>query len=219
LWLAVTRSPRDGMQLVSTNPYYSPIYRADELLVTFTQWVGVFVAQAYTYFVNDRLPLAICARRGGKWRAEYRLHSLWVPVLIVYPIGLGLFGASLFYHWHYMVLALGVFLITFAGVAGVPACVNYIVEAFSTDYANEATSIMNFYRLVFGIALNFFLFPWADAVGVNWCFGMMAFFTIFVFLFIVVVMIYGEKLREYNLTKAKSGEESIVITQDQKITA
>ncbi|KIW19389.1 hypothetical protein PV08_03684 [Exophiala spinifera] len=178
---------------------------------TFTQWVGVFVAQAYGHFVNDRLPLAICARRGGKWQAEYRLHSLWVPILIVYPLGLGIFGASLLYHWHYMVLAFAVFLITFSGVAGVPAVVNYVIEAFTPAYANEATGIMNFYRLVFGIALNFFLFPWAAKVGINWCFGMMAFFTIFAFLLIMIPMRYGETLRRYNLVKAKSEEGMMII--------
>jgi MFS family permease len=179
--------------------------------------MGVFVAQAYGYFVNDRLPLAVCARRGGKWHAEYRLHSLWVPVLIIYPIGLGIFGATLYYHWHYMVLAFAVFLITFSGVAGVPACVNYVIEAFTPAYANEATAIMNLYRLVFGIALTFFLFPWAGAVGVNWCFGMMAFFTIIVFLLMLVVMRYGEQLRNYNLVKAKSEEGVMVIKQDHHV--
>jgi len=171
------------------------------------------VAQAYGYFVNDRLPLAICARRGGEWHAEYRLHSLWIPILVVYPIGLGLFGATLYYHWHYMVLALAVFMITFSGVAGVPACVNYIIEAFTPAYANEATAIMNFYRLVFGIALTFFLFPWAKAVGVNWCFGMMAFFSIFVFLLIFVVILFGKKLRKYNFITATS-EEGVQIVKN-----
>jgi MFS family permease len=192
------------------------VLRSKKILVTFTQWVGVFAAQAYGYFINDRLPLAICARTGGKWHAEYRLHSLWIPVLITYPIGLGLFGATLFYHWHYIVLAFAVFLITFSGVAGVPACVNYVVEAFTPAYANEATAIMNFYRLVFGIALTFFLFSWADAVGTNWCFGMMAFFTIFAFLLILLVIKFGEKLRKYNLIKATSEEGVLVFKQDHK---
>lgn len=186
------------------------------MAVTFTQWIGIAAAQVYGYFVNDRLPLAICARRGGEWHAEYRLHSLWIPVLIVYPIALGLFGATLYYHLHYMVLALAVFLLTFSGVAGVPACVNYIIEAFTPAYANEATAIMNTYRLVFGIALTFFLFPWAAAVGVNWCFGMMAFFTILVFLLILVVIRYGARLRKYNLVKATSEEGVVVIKVGEK---
>ena len=58
-----------------------------------------------------------------------------------------------------MRLALGTFLITFSGVSGVPACVNCVIEAFTLRYANEATAIMNFYRLIFGIPIPFFLFP------------------------------------------------------------
>ena len=110
-----------------------------------------------------------------------------------------------------MVLALAVFLITFSGVAGVPACVNYIIEAFTPAYANEATAIMNLYRLVFGIGLTFFLFPWAKTVGVNWCFGMMAFLTIAVFMLILVVMRFGETLRRFNFVKARSEEGVVVI--------
>lgn len=168
----------------------------DTNIVTFTQWIGIAVAQIYGYLVNDRLPLYICKRNGGTWKPEYRLHALWFPVFVTYPLGLGLFGACLLHHWHYMVLAFATFLITFSGVSGVPACVNYIVEAFTPALANEATAIMNLYRLVFGIGITFYLFEWAAAIGIQWVFGMMAFFTLLVFGLIIVVMIWGAKLRK-----------------------
>lgn len=65
-------------------------------------------------------------------------------MLVTYPIGLGIFGATLHGRWHYMWLALGTFLITFSGVSGVSACFNYVIEAFTPRYANETTAIMNF---------------------------------------------------------------------------
>ena len=106
-----------------------------------------------------------------------------------------------------MVLAFAVFLITFSGVSGVAPCVNYVIEALSPALANEATAAMNFYRLALGIAITFFLFPWAAAVGVQWVFGMMAFFTIVAFGAILVVMVLGAKLRTLSLMRAEMRTE------------
>lgn len=66
--------------------------------------------QIYGYLANDRIPLYICKHRGrGIWQPVYRLHTLWLPGLFGIPLALGLFGASLQYHLHYLVLALACF--------------------------------------------------------------------------------------------------------------
>lgn len=136
------------------------------------------------------------------------------PRPVIYPVGLGIFRATLHGHWHYIWLALGTFLITFSGVSGVPACVNYIIEAFTPRYANEATAIMNFYRLIFGIPIPFFLFPCAHKVGVQWVFGMMAFFTVFAFGVILAVMVWGRRLRELSFVHVK-GEDGVTVVMDK----
>jgi hypothetical protein len=116
-----------------------------------------------------------------------------------------------------MVLAFAVFLITFSGVSGVPPCVNYIIEALSPALANEATAAMNFYRLIFGIPLTFFLFSWAAAVGVQWVFGMMAFFTVFAFGAIMMVMAFGAKLRGLSFVHiATKSEDGVKAVKDAK---
>lgn len=164
--------------------------------------------------VNDRIPLYICARNGSKWHPEYRLHALWIPVLVIYPAGLGIFGANLHDHWHYLWLVLGTFLVSFSGVSGVPACVDYVIEAFSPRYANDATAITNFYRFIFGIPIPFFLFPWANRVDVQWVFGMMVFFTIFTFSMILAVMVWGRRLRELSFVHV-DGEDGLTVVKDK----
>ena len=96
----------------------------------------------------------------------------------VSPIGLGIFGAGLHYHVHFMVLALGRFLVVFAATLSVPICINYVTECFLTS-ANEVAIAMNIYRLGFSIALGFFVFPWKATISVGWVLGMAAFFDIF----------------------------------------
>ncbi|KAH8807750.1 major facilitator superfamily domain-containing protein [Xylogone sp. PMI_703] len=180
---------------------------------SFAQWVGVLASQVYGHFINDRLPLWICSRRGGTWKPEYRLNTLWFPSLIILPASLGLLGASLYYHLHYMVLALAVCLQVYASVIGVASCTSYVVECF-TGQANEVAVILSLYRTAFGLAVPFFIFPWSAAVGTNWAFGMMAFFTIFAFGATVILMIWGPLIRARSLITA-STEDGVAVTGEQ----
>jgi len=180
---------------------------------TFVTWFGAFVAEVYGTLIGDRLPLAICSRHGGTWKPEYRLHNTWFPLLVCMPLSTGLFGGSLYFHWNYMVLAVAVFLSNFGAVAAFPALLNYVVEAFTPKYANEVTVALNTWRSILSIAISFFLFPWADKVGINWAFGMMSFFTIMAYGSVVACMFAGPFLRKYSLVRVKS-EAGIQIVED-----
>ena len=161
----------------------------------------MFAAQLYGHFVHDRLPLWVCARQDGVWKPEYRLHALWFPALIVQPVGLGLFGASLQYHLHYMVLALASFLITYASIVAIPISINYLIECFPRALSAEVAAILNLYRLVLGISITFFIFSWAERVGNGWVFGMMAFFTLFASCFMLSLVPWGPQIRRISLVK------------------
>ena len=71
--------------------------------VTMNIWVSVFAAQIYGFLFNDKTPLWVTRRSGGIWHSEYRLSNTILPGLLL-PIGLGLYGATLQYHLHYMAL-------------------------------------------------------------------------------------------------------------------
>jgi hypothetical protein len=96
------------------------------LTVSFVHWIGIGFALVYGHFISDRLPLAICARNGGIWKPEYRLHALWIPAMIFNPIGLGLVGYSLAYHKSWVVLAVAEVFVTFGSLSLIPITVNYI---------------------------------------------------------------------------------------------
>ncbi|KAH8700696.1 major facilitator superfamily domain-containing protein [Talaromyces proteolyticus] len=177
-----------------------------------TLWVGLLVAQVWGYFVNDRIPLRFSKRASGVWKPEYRLHSLWVPSLIVMPIGLGMFGAALQYHLHYMVLATGAFLVTAASNAAVPVSLNYLVECFMS-HPIELNCVTGLYRLGLGLGIPFFINAWVAKVGVGWVFGMMAFFTLAEFLLIVVLMLRGHELRQISFGKLNRDEEGVQVVK------
>lgn len=122
------------------------------------------------------------------------------------PIGLGIFGAALEYHLHYMVLAFGAFLVTFGAMALVPTTTNYVCECF-VDRTTEAASVMGLYRLSFGLTVPFFVDPWIAAVGVGWVFGIAAFLSIGLFPCVMLLMWKGHELRQYTLLGLNSNEE------------
>ena len=129
------------------------------------------------------------------------------------PVGLGIFGAALQHHLHYMVLALGSFLISFAAIISVPVIVNYVVECFR-GHAVEVSAIMGVYRLSLGLAVPFFIDPWIERVGgPGWVFGMAAFFSIFAFSLLVVLMRKGHELRQIRLGAFAWDEEGTKLVE------
>ncbi|MCJ1319887.1 hypothetical protein MMC15_005223 [Xylographa vitiligo] len=174
-------------------------------------WLGIFATQIYGTLLNDRIPLALARRYGGTWAPEYRLHALWVPSVLIMPAGLGIFGAALQYHLHYMVLALGTFLVTFGSMLSIPVATNYVVECFRA-YPTEVATIMGVYRLALGLAVPFFIDAWIAAVdGPGWVFGMMAFFSLLAFSAVGLLMWKGHKLRGMRAWGIGEDEEGVVV--------
>lgn len=147
---------------------FSPLGYAN---LTLAQWVGVVIAEAYGLSCNDKIPLWRCRRNGGIWKPEYRLFPLLLPPMILLPTALGIFGAALQYHLHYMVLAFAVCVINITETALVPVMINYMNECF-IGHAQEITTAMNFYRTILGLTVPFYVEYWTEAVGDGWTFGM-----------------------------------------------
>ncbi|KAI2842545.1 hypothetical protein CBS76997_7646 [Aspergillus niger] len=184
----------------------------------FSLWVGLLTAELWGYLCNDRIALWICrTREKGVWKPECRLHALWVPSLIILPIGLGIVGSALQYHLHYMVLALGAYLITFASMSSVPIAVTYMIECVASQ-PTEVGAFMGAYRLTLGLVVPFFIDQWVARVGFGWVYGMMAFFSIFAFGFVVMLMLFGDRLRERTLAKLAPSEigAKVIYTSDEE---
>ena len=188
---------------------FSPLQYA---AFTFSAWIGVICAEIYGVLLNDRLPLWMCRRQGGNWKPEYRLYPSLIPQAVMLPIAFGIIGASLQYHLHYMVLALGVFLVNFCDISALPIISNYVVESF-TYHPSEANTIMSFYRLILGLFVPFFIDGWEDRVGAGWVFGMMAFFVVFAFSFTLILAWQGVTIRQYSFASLKHSDEGVTVVK------
>jgi MFS family permease len=157
-------------------------------------------------FVNDRLPLWICKRyRNGVWQPELRLYVMAITAVFT-PVGLGICGAALKHHYHYMVFALGYFIVAVSVLIAVPVATNYVAESF-TQYGTECTLVMTFYRLAWGVAIPFFVEKWIEKVGIEWVYGTAAFITIGSWAFIQVLLWKGDELRNLSLVKSMMSSE------------
>jgi MFS family permease len=173
-------------------------------------WIGLAAAEVYGHAVSDRLPLWFCRRAGGLWKPEYRLYCLWAPVTIL-AIGLGLFGAALQYHVHFMVLALGAFFIWSGAMSIVPVTMTYLCETFA-DHVPEVSAIMGLYRLALGLSTPFFATAWISKVTVGWLFGMAACFTIPAFGLICVLIWKGPQIRMLSPNRFKPSDKKFNIS-------
>ena len=104
-----------------------------------------------------------------------------------------------------MVLALANFLGGFATNAIIPVTVNYIIECFN-GHASESAAVMGLYRLAFSLTVPFFVPAWIDSVGFAWCLGMAAFFSIFAYGGIILLLWKGKELRELSFPSVSSNE-------------
>ena len=176
---------------------------------TFVQWVGTAAAETWGFFLHDRIPLWFTRRyRNGVWKPENRLFPLLFMPAILLPIALGLFGAGLQYHLHYMVLALAIFLIQVSETSLVPVLINYGVECF-TEHSQEVVTVMNCARVALGLVIPFFIEKWEASVGLGWVFGMMAFFSLIAFSFAGVLAWKGETIRRYSFASLQKSEDGV----------
>ena len=164
--------------------------------------------------INDTIPLWICKRYyGGIWKPELRLYCTSLTVVIV-PIGLGICGAGLQYHLHYMVYAVGVFVVGVGTLISVPVATNYVAECF-THHGTESTLVMTFYRLSWGVVIPFFIDSWISKVQIGWVFGMAAFLTFAAWLLVVLVLWKGHMLRGWSLMKrSASSEDGVMVFEE-----
>ena len=162
----------------------------------------------YGHYLSDRVPLWLASRNNGLWKPEYRLHALWPTNFVLMPLGLGLVGIGMEYGLHWTVMAVGQLFVSIGSLVSIPITVNYICECFRT-HTVEATLVLNSMRLFLGLSINFYINPWVTAVGIGWVYGMQAFFCVFAFMFLILLMFVGHKIRgmsPFHTSQSEEGE-------------
>jgi hypothetical protein len=71
-------------------------------------------------------------------------------------------------------------------------------------------------RLFLGLSINFYINAWIAKVDIGWVYGMMAFFTIFSFCFLIILMWKGHTIRRWTPFGVGSSEEGEHILKEDE---
>jgi len=98
-----------------------------------------------------------------------------------------------------------------------PITVNYICECFTHNPA-ETAIILNTFRIGFGLSVAFYINQWVAAVGFGWAYGMMSFFQVFSFFFVILLMWKGHTIRSWTVGNLASSEEGEKVVGDDSFS-
>lgn len=126
------------------------------------------------------------------------------------PLGLALVGIALEYKLSWGVLAIGHIFVTIGSMVSIPVTVNYMCECFR-GHTTEVTLVLNSIRLFLGLSINFYINPWIATVGIGWVYGMMTLFCVAAFMFLVLLMVFGKRIRAWTPFLGGESEEGMCV--------
>lgn len=159
----------------------------------FTPIVAVFLGEVFGHFFNDYLARRYIHRHGGVFEPEARLSMIYISIALMAP-ALVLVGEAL--RWHLNVTAVifgwGIFVIGCMTMS--VAVTAYTLDAYPTAPA-ELGGWVNFSRTFGGFSVGYFQSPWAAKVGPDGSFGTQAAIVAVAAVPVILVHIYGHRLR------------------------
>ncbi|KAF7378344.1 MFS general substrate transporter [Mycena sanguinolenta] len=135
-------------------------------------------------------------KREGRVRPESRLHGMW-PAIILLPAGLLMFGFSIAHHeltHSYIGVTVSMTLTCFAVQMINTSIIAYCVDCYKPQSA-DVIQLLNFTRQEMSFTVGFWSIQYGDKVGFQFSAITYACVSVFFFLPVLWIMIYGERLR------------------------
>lgn len=162
----------------------------------FAPVVAAILAYTLGHWLHDLLAKYHTRRSNGHFQPESRLIVVWLAMPFMLA-GLVLIGFALQRHYHYMLVALGWGLYTF-GVLLNSASVNmYLLNSYP-EASGEVGMWVNFSRVAGGFVISYVQVEWVDRVGAEATFGTQAAICVVVFPVIIVLQLYGKRIRAWS---------------------
>ncbi|KAK4935614.1 hypothetical protein LTR10_023375 [Elasticomyces elasticus] len=164
----------------------------------FTPVVAVFLGEIFGHFSNDWHAKRYIRRHKGVFEPEVRLINAELAAILMIA-GLVMVGFTLHLHLNVAVLVIGWGMHVIGIMILSVATFAYAVDAYPTAPA-ETAGWISFLRVIGGFSVGYFQQPWGALVGFQTSFGTQAATVAFGLCFVVLVHVYGHRLR------VKSGE-------------
>ncbi|KAH7014229.1 major facilitator superfamily domain-containing protein [Microdochium trichocladiopsis] len=163
----------------------------------FTPVVAAILGEIIGHWLHDMIAKWYIKKHNGHFEPEVRLTAIFfsTPFMIAGLVGLGF---ALQDAYHFMVTAVFWGLYVFGIMVTTVALNAYNLDCYPTA-SGEVAAWLNMSRTLGGFIISYFQVTWAEAQGTKISFGVQAAICAFAFLILLIVLVFGKKLR------AKSG--------------
>ncbi|KAL0089338.1 major facilitator superfamily domain-containing protein [Phycomyces blakesleeanus] len=160
--------------------------------------VGNVLGTVMSSYISDRAVLRAREKRGGREVVEDRLTpNLWIAGFLFMPLGLLLFGWMAERNMSVWACIIGFGCQSFGMNQIMSATAAYIVDALPGQGAS-ASAAANMMRMVMACILTIIVSPMMDSIGTGWTTVFLAGLSWFSMIILVIVVIYGERLRKWS---------------------
>ncbi|PWI74738.1 hypothetical protein PCL_08052 [Purpureocillium lilacinum] len=157
--------------------------------------VGVLAGWFAGHFLHDAIGRFYTRRHAGRLDPEARLIITY-PATLILCVSLILLGQGFEHHWHYMVLAVVAALQCF-GVMIVTTAINaYLLDCYP-EGSGEVSAWVTASRNWAGFMATYIQIEWVERGGPAKALGAQAGITFVSIFFIVVLQMYGQRLRRW----------------------
>jgi hypothetical protein len=163
--------------------------------IYFAPLIAVCFGELFGHFFNDFLAHRYIKSHAGRFKPETRLWSNYVAAVIMIP-GITLFGQALGHQLPWIALAFGWGMYLFGAMVASVSTTAYALDCYPTS-PGEIAAFINLARVLGGFSVGYFQLPWGQAVGYDVAFGTQAGIISFAVGVLVVIHIYGPRLRKW----------------------
>lgn len=162
--------------------------------------------------LSDILALRLAKRNGGIREPEHRLWGLAVSAVLTTG-GLLMWGVGASLGSHFMVLIVGIGLVTCGVVAASAISLSYAVDCFK-EISGEAFASIMVVRNTIGFSFSYAITPWIESVGLRNCFITVSILSMVCTGSFLAMIYWGKSLRRLS---AKTYWEFVAAERDTAI--
>ncbi|CAI7621284.1 unnamed protein product [Penicillium glandicola] len=188
-WFAIMTSLQASYMII-------PPYNFDAIgvgLMNLAPFIGAVIGFPFGGHLSDKSILWLSKGNGGIYEPEMRLW-LALPIAIIGPGGILMFGLGIAYgaHWALLAVGFGFFGFSLAAISGIT--LSYLMDCYQ-DIIGDALVGVIFMRNIFSVIVLFVLTPWVEKMGLRDLHILVAVIALVVYLIPVPLLIWGKKAR------------------------
>lgn len=162
-------------------------------------------------YMADKVFQVWKVRRGGVIVAEDRLRSTVIS-MVLYPLGLLLYGWPVDHHISAAVPTIGMFIMGFSSMIINTSTNSYMLDCFTTNAA-AVVAVSNFVRFVAAGVVPLVAYPIANAIGQGWFMTILAALNVATYVWLVYIQEYGTGIR----VKSEPWSKSLEVVRGDEI--